>query len=245
MIIKNLLLVLSSLIVLSASSAMADTIKLTPEELSLETVLPVFEYPAVVKNRRVPIKGRFELGLMAGFILTEPLYTNTGFALSGTYNFTEKHGVNLFGLFVSSGLSGNGERLKAGEGFGRKFDPSLAPFLENIILANYVYTAYYGKMSLSKKLVVNLSLSGLAGLGMVGYEDSQYLAMQLGASQRFFFNKHWGINFDIRFLGHQGPDPTSKDLSANGGITTKQSSDVFDEAFFLKTTLAAGLVVLF
>ncbi len=229
---------------LGAGTAMADTIKLTPEELSLETVLPVFEYPAVVKNRRVPIKGRFELGLMAGFILTEPLYTNTGFALSGTYNFTEKHGVNLFGLFLSGGLSANGERLRKG-GFSREFDPSLAPFLENIILANYVYTAYYGKMSLSKKLVVNLSLSGLAGLGMVGYEDSQFLAMQLGVSQRFFFSKHWGINFDIRLLGHQGPDPTSLDLSSNGNITEKQPSDAFEETFFLKTTLAAGLVILF
>ena len=56
-------------------------------------------------------------------------------------------------------------------------------------------------------------------------------------------DRNWGINFDIRLIGHQGPDPTSRDLDPMT-VTTKFSSDDFEESFFLKTTLSLGLVIL-
>src|SRR5690606_13354541 len=118
-----------------------------------ETVLPVFENAPVVKNRSVKTAGRFELGGGAGFTMTEALYNKMNFNLGGSYHFDETHGVNLALLFIMSGLSDKGEKLKRGEGIGSPFDPSLAPSPETMFWASYQFTAFYGKISLSKSLV--------------------------------------------------------------------------------------------
>ena len=39
-------------------------------------------------------------------------------------------------------------------------------------LGEYQLTAYYGKISITKSFVVNLSLYGLVGLGQVSFGDS-------------------------------------------------------------------------
>ena len=57
---------LFSFIVFAAFTARAETIEFPEEELSTESVLPVFDKKVVVRQRAVKTAGRFEIGVGGG-----------------------------------------------------------------------------------------------------------------------------------------------------------------------------------
>ncbi|MCB0421868.1 MAG: outer membrane beta-barrel domain-containing protein [Bdellovibrionales bacterium] len=218
----------------------AETIEFSTDELARESVLPIFETIEVVKNRSVVKKGRFELGGSIGLNLTEALYNTVNYSVMGSYHFDESHGVNIFGLFMLSGLSQMGKDLQQGKGLipPKKFDASLAPHPESFIFANYEFTAYYGKISLAKDFNMNLSLYGIAGLGMIGFGSTSKVGANVGLGQKFYLTNSLSLRFDLRFMMYQGPEPTSyNDLY---GIPAPDASQ-FEESLFFHTFATVGL----
>ena len=151
---KVIVMRLCIFLILSALSSVmsAEVIEFSDNELAKESVLPVFETLSVVKNRNVVTAKKIEIGGAIGFNLTEALYNNTNYAIQGSYHFDETHTVNVFALFIPAGLSSMGSDLQAGKGLtgGSTFDASLAPYPESMYFVNYEYTAYYGKISLTR-----------------------------------------------------------------------------------------------
>ena len=140
-LIKSLLIVSLFLFSIDGYSS---SIEFPEEELATDTVLPKFDNQTMVKNRYVTTKGRFEIQGGMGFNLAEPLYNNKSFHLGLGYNFTETHGVQLVGMFIMDGLSENGEALKtAGTLLNDRLDAELAPHVENMVLLDYQFTAWY------------------------------------------------------------------------------------------------------
>lgn len=231
-------------ILLLSSYVLAETevIEVPEDELATETVLPVFDYREVVKNRRVNTKGRLEVGLAAGMNLTEALYNNMNISGSLGYHFTETHGANITYYSIMDGLSAMGGDLKEGRGNlqGDKFDPGLAPHPQSIWLASYQFTAYYGKISLTKQTVMNLSLYGLLGAGQVSFGDSSSVAINLGLGQKFYFTSRIALRFDLRVLSYSGPDPTSQALSNGQEV---KSTDL-ENTTYVPIFLSLGFVFL-
>lgn len=216
-----------------------DKVEFPEEELATESVLPVFDTTRGVLNRNVTTEGRFELGGGVGLALNEPFYNPLNFNIQGSYHFNELHGVNLVAMFLMSGPSSYGEQLKSPP---NNFDPSLAPAPSSILLANYQLTAFYGKISLTKKSVMNLSLFGTAGAGMVGLDSGTQLpAVSVGFGQKFYFNPRFALRFDFRFVGFQGPDATSQPLNPG---SAKLSDGAFDDELFFNTYISGGAVFL-
>lgn len=223
-------------------SAQAEVIEFPEEELATESVLPVFENPKGVKNRLVKTAGRFEFGVGGGLMLNEPFFEQLNFGFNGTYHFDEEHAFNLAGVFLQDKLSSYGQALQAGEGLdGGTFDPSLAPHPTNMILASYQFTAYYGKISLTKQSVMNLSLYGIAGLGTVGMTEGSAFALNFGLGQKLYFSPDFALRFDLRFLTYSAPDPTSIELEAGTGA--RPASD-FEEELYFNTLMTVGAVFL-
>ena len=224
----------------------ADQIEFPEEELATESVLPVFDETVVVRNRAVTVKQRFELGGGFGLNLLEPLYNNFVYNLSGAYHLDETHGVNVTAMFQQSGLSGNGEDLKAGKGgILNPIDASLAPSPEYFVFGNYQATAYYGKISITKTKAMNLSLYGLLGLGVVSFGDSTEPALNFGFGQKLYFSKNFAIRIDFSMAGYNGPDPTNPKagISISPGQPSRNSDD-FESEFYLRSFLTAGVVYL-
>ena len=74
---------------------------------------------------------------------------------------------------------------------------------------NYQYTPYYGKISLTKKLVMNLSIYGFAGPGLIVFNEGTRLpAFNMGIGQRIYLFRHFAFKTDVGFYGYYGPDPT-------------------------------------
>ncbi len=230
------------------SVAHADTIEFPESELPTETVLPVFDKTVVVRDRRVKTAGKFEVGGGVGLNLAEPLYNQTVFNLTATYHFSETNGVNIFGLFLSQGLSQAGQDLKNGIGLvpPQKFDASLAPTVQDMFFGNYELTAYYGKISLAKQTVMNLSLYGLAGGGLVQWSDHSAFGVDAGIGQKLWFTRDMGLRVDLLLAMYTGPDPTNPDTPQKTLTgSTKLSSSQFSSTYYIRPFMTADYIYLF
>jgi len=242
-IFKIIIFVMVSLL---ASHSYADSIEFPEEDLATDTVLPKFDNKTMVKNRYVTTKGRFELNLGAGFSLTEALYNNKSFHLGLGYNFTETHGFQLVGMFLLDGLSSNGEALRNGDGLlgNDSLDASLAPHVEQMYLLDYQFTAWYGKISVTKNSIWNLSIYGLLGAGFISFTDSSTIGLNVGFGQKFYLTKNIALKTDLRFHFYQGPNPASKKQPLQTG-TAPVSSDDLDKILYVPTILQTSLMVIF
>ncbi len=191
--------------------AVAVTIEFPEEELARESVLPVFDNALAVKSRLVPTKGRVELGLAAGFAMNEPFFNTTRFGGHLAYHLTETHGIVLTGQLYTDGLGNNGKALSqsdliddnpdTNQGFIRM---EYAPQPTYHFFANYQITPYYGKISVFKDFVMNLSLYGLVGVGAIDIGGETVPALNLGIGQKFYFSKNWGIRADLGLMAYEG-----------------------------------------
>lgn len=227
-----------------SSFATAETIEFPDEELATESVLPVFEKVEAVKSRNYETVGRFELGVGGGMNLNEALYNPYHLDFMGVYHFTRIHAINVVGIMFMDGISTYGQQLKSGQGLnGTSFDPSLAPHPKSLLLVNYQFNAYYGKISVTKQTVMNLNLSGYAGLGTIGLDSAgQKIALDFGLGQDFFFAKNFGLRADLRMYIYQGPNPISRTLTTG---SPKPSASSFGNSTFYNTMLSVvGIFIL-
>jgi outer membrane beta-barrel protein len=243
-------LLLSPLLLLSLfanSFAFADDIEFPEEELARETTLPVFDQRRVVLNRNVVTDERFELALGGGMEMNEPFYNDMMGQIQGTYNFNETSALNVQGLYWMDGLSSYGEQLRNGTCPSSPadtsnhcpFDATKAPHPEWGLFANYQFTAYYGKISITKTGVMNLNLFALAGLGYINMGSTGGVGANLGVGQNFFFTRNFGLRFDIRWLIFQGPNATTEDIRPTDEAPPPES---FDKMIHYNGQLGLGLV---
>ena len=228
-------------VLFSGSAFAAQVIELPKEELAQESVLPVFDNPTSVKNRAVSTQGRFELGGFFGMALTEPIASVTKFGASGHYHTSEDHAFGLIFSKTSAGQSTYANQLNS----QYSLDFSRAPAPDYTLMADYNLKMFYGKMSLSKSTVLNLSMFATAALGTVKYVHKAYPAAAIGVGQKFYFDRQWALRFDLQLFGHQAPIPF---LTGDPGIlssTTKPSYNDFQERMTYTTNMDLGLSYLF
>lgn len=222
----------------------SEKVEVPYDELATESVMPVFDKINVVKNKTIKLDKRIEIGGALGMSLNEPFYDELIFGANLSFNFTDVHAINYTFLKWTDGLNSYGKQLKSGEGQepGYNFDASRAPHTESFQSLNYQMNAYYGKISLTKQYVMNLSLYGLAGLASINDGDKSRVALNLGIGQKFYINNNFAFRFDLNVFAYEGVDPTSKNLPNNGGPVLPSSE--FKTTTLIGSTLMGSLVLL-
>lgn len=238
-------LIIMFLTLLTAKS-FAVTVQFPDEELANESVLPVFDKLEAVKERSVPTKGRFEIGPQLGFLMNEPFFNTMNYGFTASYHFNETHGVNLFYSLMAGGLNKNGESLKqiASTSGPTSINLDNAPQPESFGLLNYQITPYYGKISLFKDFVMNLSLYGTAGLGMFAIDGEQHIMFNAGLGQKFYLNRYIGIRVDLRMLMYQGPNVVKTKNAGDVTIPTKLPASAFETVTKFDSHMSVGLIFL-
>lgn len=216
----------------TGSFALAETIKFSESELEKESVLPVFDIQAKVLDRNIVSSGRFEVGVFGGSSLIEPIFNQLTYGFYGTYHLNDIHGVHVMTLSWAEGLTDNAKQMNATTGL----DFSYAPGPKTLTLVEWEYTAWYGKISLSKETVMNTMFYGLAGLGMIAYDGLGSVAISGGIGEKFYFGKNLSLRMDLFLLNHNAPDPLSAD------VTVPQDASAFKQANYFSTLLTLGLV---
>lgn len=230
------------LLLLFSFNLRAEQIQFPEDELATESVLPVFDQPQAVRSRLVPLAKRFEVGIGVSYDLVEPFFGPYGFNVSGTYNFTEEHGINIFYNNYLQGNTNYVDQLNNIPNTSSKFNLQNAPAPKYLLLVDYQYTGFYGKLSLTKETVMNLSLFGLVGLGGYQIGDSLNPVFNFGLGQKFYFSQNSALRFDLRFNVYNGPNIVSGTISANGPAPAASS---FDQRIFLGSMLSASYIYLF
>lgn len=250
--LKGLSLFLAAFLLQRAAFA-AEVVELPTEELATESVYPVFDKPVSVKNRNITTAGRYEIGGYYGNALTEPIFNVSKFGIAGYYHWSEDHAIGAFFEANMSGLSKYGEQLKevpGASGGTIHLDFTRAPAPRSTLMVDYNFKAFYGKMSLSKSLVFNLSTFGSAAAGMVQYQNKSYPGIALGLGQKYYLGKQFSLRWDIRMFMNNAPIPffaTQNGYSLNPTTpgTTAPSYDLFSERLTYTTNLGIGVAYMF
>ncbi len=226
---------------LTGTAVAADVVELPKEELAQESVLPIFDNATSVKNRMVVTHGHVEIGGFYGLALTEPIANVSKLGAVIYYHTSEDH---AFGLTYSKNFSG--QSIYANQ-LNSKYslDFSRAPAPDYTLMADYKLKMFYGKMSLSKSLILNLSLFGTASVGTIKYAHKAYPAIAIGVGEKFYLSRQWALRFDLRLYGHQAPIPF---LAGNPGIvetSARPSFSDFKERMTYTTNMDFGISYLF
>jgi outer membrane beta-barrel protein len=192
-------------ILFNSAHLKADAVRFPEEELSQESVLPKFDQPEAVKKRVVPFTGRFEVEGFLGFSLSDPFYNSypVGGALS--YHLNEFHSVGFRGAFAISSQAGYVSQIQSLPG-GSSIPFDQASAIKYYTLGEYEFTPYYGKISLTKQTVMNLTISGMLFGGFIGMGTESSVTFGMGLNERFFFSRNLGIKADLRAMFYQQTD---------------------------------------
>lgn len=188
-------------------SAFSEVIEFPEEELSQETVLPVFDTPDVVKNRNIITAHKIEITPYLGFNMTEPIYSQSKVGANLGYHWNELSAVILNFAKWNTGLNTQYTDALSSQYL---LDFNRAPKINYSAYLNYEYKAYYGKMSLTKQTVLNLTTYPIFGLGMTSYQHKSMFGFNAGIGQKFYFSKAVALRVDLKMQYAQAPSPFLK-----------------------------------
>jgi outer membrane beta-barrel protein len=238
----SLMIQLLSMAVISVAQA---DIVFPEDELPSESVIPRLDSPRAAMNRTVEFSKKFETKLSYGFLLDEPFYQNSYFALGLGYSWSEISGVTFRYLKWGQGLS-DYSRQFGSTTRSLQFDRAKGP--DTGYSLSYDYRFFYGKVSFSKKTVLPTVLGSVFEAGMIKYGVRSLPFYGTGLVNSWYFSKpgdtsHFGINVGVRIYLRTVVDPLSQDLGA-ASVTVPVEGD-FTTATRISTTFDLGAQYIF
>lgn len=199
------LVVLLALMVGSFEAHASEKIDFPQDELALESVLPKFDKPDVVRQRAVKTENRFEFGGYYGWNILEPIQNQSKFGFNLGYHWNEDHALVLNYAQWNKGL--NTQYTDSLAASPNNLDFSRAPGLKSSLFAHWEWKILYGKISFTKQGVLNLSTYPIFGIGTTAYEHKSYPAVDFGIGQKFYFGNSVALRADFKMQYGQQPSP--------------------------------------
>ena len=224
----------------------AQTYEVPMEELAQETVLPVFENREMVKSRSVVTEKKLEFGPYVGANTTEPILNQLKYGFNIGYHPSEQSAWMLNYASWASGLNSTyTDSLSQPDNY---LDFSRSPKKKYSAFLNYERKMFYGKMSLTKRSVVNMHLYPIFGGGITAYEHKNYYGVDAGIGQKFYFSPAVALRLDVKLQYAQYPSPflKGKMRSGNpGGSDPVPGLAEFKDKWGLDTNIELGFSFIF
>lgn len=240
---KLIFIFLTAAVVILLQSAVAnsaESITIQEDELAQESVLPKFDKNEATKNRNIITEKKIEFGAYYGWNILEPIMNQGKFGLNVGYHLSE---MSALSLNYASWQNGLNTQYTDALLSSSSLDFSRTPKLKYSIYGHYEWKVFYGKISLTKLGVVNLSTYPIVGVGTTAYEHKSYFGFDLGIGQKFYFTKALALRADFKLQYSQKPSPF---LSGKMRPTdpTPAPND-FKEIWDLATMLEIGMSFIF
>ncbi|MBN22556.1 MAG: hypothetical protein CL678_14835 [Bdellovibrionaceae bacterium] len=149
----------------------------------------------VVQNRIYSKSGKIAVGVMGGFLTSDPFLSTKTLGLNIGYHFNEYLSLSVLGWksFVS-----NSSALDSFESFsGATANTNLTRYYAG---TQFDYSFLYGKLSLLGLKIIHFDLNVGAGLGATGTETGTYITPSLAVGQRYYLTKLISLRLDYRFM---------------------------------------------
>lgn len=224
-----LICVISSTI--SPTYARADDAAIAEDLLPTESVFPLLDSEDMVMNRQLNHTHRFELKADLLVALDELFNDNKLFGITGYYHLNNDLGFGLKYYQYSSGFNSYKSQFDAKGVFIDR-----APQPKSIFAASLVNRILYGKISVSKDLILPLTLEAQYDLGINKYGTQSLFYSAFSLSNKLFLQKKYVIDLSYILQLHQVINPVSADV--------RQGSPLLDEsAFSKKLQFSQGLSI--
>lgn len=234
------ILSITLLILLNSGVAKAETIDFPEDELAQESVLPKFDRPDSVKKRNVVTANRFEIGGYYGWNFLEPIKNQNKIGVNFGYHWSETSALTVNYANWMTGL--NKQYTDGLEEAPNNLDFDRSPKLKYSLYGHYEWKVFYGKISLTKQGVTNISVYPIFGAGITAYENKNYPGVDFGIGQKFYFSKNIALRADAKIQYGQQPSPF---LQGSMKKTDPQpSASDFKDRWSLGTILDIGLTFL-
>jgi outer membrane beta-barrel protein len=229
----------------------AETIDFPQDELAQESVLPKFDRPDSVKKRNVTTESKFELGTYYGWNILEPIQNQSKIGFNIGYHWNEE---SSFVVNYALWMGGLNKQYTDELYSSNKLDFDRSPKIKSSVFGHYEWKIFYGKISLTKQGVVNLSTYPIFGAGMTMYEHKNYPGVDFGIGQKFYFGKSFALRADFKLQYGQKPSPflqgALKTPPLDGTAGSGQGDRIpapgdFQDKWDLATVLDVGVSFLF
>lgn len=225
----------------------SEVIRFADDELAQETVLPLFDPVRATQNRNVITAKKFELGIFAGANFTEPILNQSKFGLNLGYNTSEDRAINVnFSSWVQ-GLNtqytdGIKEEADGTNPFSTQYDFNRSPKLKYSLFVDYEWKLFYGKISITKGGVTNLTLYPFAGIGVNVFQHKALPGIEGGIGQKYYFGKSVALRIDFKLQVAQMTSPFASGALRNGDPV---NPNVFPDKIRVNSIVDVGLSFLF
>ena len=225
---KSFLSLIYIFLAFSSTSLSAAVVQFPDQELASEYVMPVFKNTRVILNRNITLSKRVEWRISGAFRTDEPFYNPFSAFTSFSFYWNEFHSIGLSGLYFFPGLSSTGNKLLEkgvpkrcpvgstqsqckGAAADFTFDAGLAPHPLLAGFINYQFSPLYGKISITKTIVLSFALYSFFGGGAVWLQHGtdplvMVPAINFGIGQRFYFSRYFALDGGIDFLMYKAPN---------------------------------------
>lgn len=188
------------------STTYSAKIQFPTEELASESVLPKFDNPVPVRNRSVVTQKHFDITGFYGWTLNDAFAKSDSLGGIFTYHFNEIHGVQFYYAKLSGQENGYPQQIYDQTGHAANIIGKTAKPESTYLLA-YQVTPFYGKLSITKQGVLNMSIYGTLGAGSYQLVGSSTSALSAGLGTKFYFTNKLSVRADYRFFFYNARDP--------------------------------------
>ncbi len=228
----------------------AKVIKFSEEELSKDSALPVFRNRVMVKKPRVKLKNKFGFDFTGGIGLVQPIFREYHVGVQAKYYFSERGALAVSYAYWKRTLSKDGKELKKTINPENPENPDkirleATPTIKHLYFADYIYNAFYGKISLSKVRVINLLFNGGVGVGGLKIGDKTKVGGRLTLGQQLYFSPYMALNLEVSVLFYQAPNPFEPKHSTSLPSEGEAPFDSFETKWFVRPVLKGGFSFLF
>lgn len=191
------------------SESVVHEVVVDEDEFPSESVTPVTDNNASIINKKIKFSKRFQLDINTGSVLDEPIVNANYFLFRASYYTDEEYSFGIGSRTRFGDRTTYSEQLYRGSAqleFNRAPSPTQSHFL------SLGYNFYYGKISLSKKIVTPATTKLEVDFGMQSFGASNLPFLQSAINQSFFINKHLSFGVIIGLSMAQILDPTSVNI---------------------------------
>lgn len=211
----------------------------TQDALRFDTVLPTVDYPETVLNKKIVFDHRFDLSVYKINMTDELFYNNSVYSIKAGYHWDDFYAA---GFMYSSWEQGLNEYSEIFKNSPAKLDFARAAAPEKSFSVYFESLYFYGKINLSRNLVLTNNFLGRYSIGVTQYAKEFLPLINYSLGYQTFFNKKTFFELGYGVSLQQIYNPISINIRSTEPVPEKTS---FTKKIEISQNLNLGFGYLF
>lgn len=186
--------------------------------------LSSFNDISMIQRKYLPKSERFQVYAGAGLSTNAPWFLNVGGRLNFSYNFAEKFGVELSGMFLTSTEKEAAKEIRE----NNSLQPERFILTKSGILLDFVWSPIYGKIATLDQTIIPFDMYFSFGGGTAGTnsQEKNVSTGHIATGQIFAISKGMAFRWDYSWLIYQAT-PMQDSITTSAPIKNTYNDLIF------------------